>query len=187
MTLEEFNRDIDTVSALLDFCWENDCDIGSEIYDADGRDDYINQYQISDNSDTWQELLRFLEDIPTGYEWYYVSDYGEWYGFDDNDPEFFEYKDRVREWAVDNDVFESDEEDEEEEEEEPTCAEYGVTDPEAIEDEVDGPSLFQLCHESSVTLQKIRIASEEAARKRAEEEAADDAEFTRLLTMTMAV
>ena len=188
MTREEFNNDINTVWELRDFCWDVSCEIGDEIYDADGRDDYIHECQLCDYNDSWQNLLRFLQDIPTGYDWYYVDDYGAWFGFDDGDPEFDEFKDRIRDWCDDNGVFDEEDEDEEDDEDGETAEpEYGVTDPDALEDEADGPSFFQLCHESSGMLRQLRSDSAAAARRREEEEAADEAEFARLLTMTMGV
>lgn len=96
------------------FCYDNDCGICDDIYDDESKDDYINEHlsDMADDADSWQSLYRTLDDIPTGYDYYRLDDYGEFNGLGDDD--FEDYKDEVLEWMDDNEYWDEDEDDEEE-------------------------------------------------------------------------
>lgn len=114
MTRQEFLDDVCDFSELRDFCYDNDCGICDDIYDDESKDDYINEHlsDMADDADSWQSLYRTLDDIPTGYDYYRLDDYGEFNGLDDDD--FEDYKNDVLEWMDDNEYWDEDEEDEEE-------------------------------------------------------------------------
>lgn len=114
MTREYFIREIQTWSDLLDFCYDNDCTYCEDIYSEDSRDEYINENTLIDMAGelTWREMLDWLNDIPTGYD-YYRYDYNVWYAVDDED--FNIYKDDVLSWADNNQIWDDEDEYDEDE------------------------------------------------------------------------
>ena len=154
MTRQEFIDDVTCWGELIDFCNDEGCDYLDNIYDEDARDDYINEYQLEDwvRNNTWSNLYSLLDDIPSGYDYYRIDEYGDWEGLDDYD--FGDYKDDVLRWADDIGIF-----DEEDEEEDP--ADYGIEDEEVDDEEIEEPiSMFELLSDCQDTYQKI---SEEEA------------------------
>lgn len=117
MTRAEFLDEVTSWYDLIQFCQENRCDLCDDIYDDESKDDYINE-QLVDwaREDGWYDLWRRLDNIPTGYDYYSMDDYGEFSGLDDGD--FEDRKDEVIEWADDADFWEEDEEEVEDDEEE---------------------------------------------------------------------
>ena len=90
MTRQEFLDDIIDMSDLCSFCWENGYDSFIEdIYSEDALDEWIND-QIRDYDD-WRDLYRFLDNVPTGYDWYRIDCYGDIEGL--GDYEFNDLKD----------------------------------------------------------------------------------------------
>lgn len=168
MTRQEFLDDVCSFDELRDFCYDNDCTICDDIYDDDSKDDYINEHlsDMADDADSWQSLYRTLEDIPTGYDYYRLDDYGDFNGLDDDD--FEDYKNDVLEWMDDREYWEEDEDPEEEEyfppEEE--CNEE-ENDEEPYEDDIQPvDELFSLCSEQL----RVIDAKREAEEQRSEEE-----------------
>ena len=111
MTIEEFDNNVVDFCDLIDFCIDYECDIASEIKDIDELDSFICE-DIRDciSHQYWHDIRDRLNDI-------YEEQYGEWfiwngsfnYTFIDEN-EFDRYKDRVRRWASDNDIFDCEEE-----------------------------------------------------------------------------
>lgn len=168
MTRQEFLDDVCSFDELRDFCYDNDCTICDDIYDDDSKDDYINEHlsDMADDADSWQSLYRTLEDIPTGYDYYRLDDYGDFNGLDDDD--FEDYKNDVLEWMDDGEYWEEDEDPEEEEyfppEEERNEEE---NDEEPYEDDIQPvDELFSLCSEQL----RVIDAKREAEEQRSEEE-----------------
>lgn len=167
MTRQEFLDNVCDFSELRNFCYDNDCGICDDIYDDESKDDYINEHlsDMADDADDWQSLYRTLDDIPTGYDYYRLDDYGEFNGLDDDD--FEDYKDEVLEWMDNNEYWDEDEDDEEE---------YFPPEDEYSEEEDDEESyeedmqpvdeLFSLCSEQL----RVIDAKEKAEEQRSNEE-----------------
>ena len=167
MTRREFLDDVCDFSELRDFCDDNDCRICDDIYDDESKDDYINEHlsDMADDADDWRSLYRTLDDIPTGYDYYRLDDYGDFNGLDDDD--FGDYKDDVLEWMDENEYWDEDEDDEEE---------YFPPEEEYSEEEDDEESckedmqpvdeLFSLCSEQL----RVIDAKEKAEEQRSNEE-----------------
>lgn len=161
MTRAEFYENVTTWGDLKDFCFDENCDICNDIYDEEGRDDYINGCLMGwARNDSWTELLSRLEDIPTGYDYYRYDDYGDWAGLDDGD--FYEIRDEVAEWMDDNGYWDDDEEEADDEDEKPLDDEEEEP---PVEDE--DCSLGELFAASATRVQSI--AEEELAKAREEE------------------
>lgn len=159
MTRAEFYENVTTWRDLKNFCYDEQCEICDDIYDEEGRDDYINDCLMDwARLDSWSELLVRLEDIPTGYDYYRCDDYGEWEGLDDDD--FDEIRDEVAEWMDENGYWGDDEEEADDEEDAP------FTDPEDAEpiDDEDC-SLGELFEGSVARIQAISEEELEAARE----------------------
>lgn len=159
MTRAEFFENVTSWWELKDFCSEQRCDLCDDIYDEEGRDDYINDCLMDwARNDSWTELLSRLEDIPTGYDYYRYDDYGDWVGLDDGD--FDEIRDEVAEWMDDNGYWDDDEEEANDDEEEAFDDEE---DAEPIDDE--DCSLGELFDGSVARIQAISEEELEAARE----------------------
>lgn len=167
MTRQEFFDDVYDFRELKDFCYDNDCGICDDVYDDASKDEYIDDHlsDMADNAESWQSLYRTLDDIPTGYDYYRLDDYGDFNGLDDDD--FEDYKNDVLEWMDDNEYWDEDEDDEEE---------YFPPEEEYSEEEDDEESceedmrpvdeLFSLCSEQL----RIIDAKEKAEEQRCNEE-----------------
>lgn len=124
MTRQEFIDGICDFYDLKDWCDDNDCDVCEDIYSEDEFDDYVNNelYDRTRRNDGWQDVLTWLENVPTGYCFY---DTYNREGVDESGYEFDECKARALDWGDDEEIWEEEEieeeceeEDEEEEEEE---------------------------------------------------------------------
>lgn len=167
MTRAEFYENVTTWWDLKDFCSEERCDICDDIYDEEGRDDYINDCLMDwARNNSWSELLAILDGIPTGYDYYRYDDYGEWEGLDDGD--FDELRDEVAEWMDENGYWDDDEEEADDDEEEPFDDEEDAPyiDPEDVEpiDDEDC-SLGELFEGSVARIHAISEEELEAARE----------------------
>lgn len=164
MTRNEFLENVTTFGDLKDFCYNEDCSILEDVYDEEGRDDYINECLMDwARDDTWQELHDRLDGIPTGYDWYRYDDYGDWCALDDED--FEDYKNDVLEWADDHGVWDDDEEDDMEDDVEDDCFEDEDDEPAPEEEDFSVGDLIGMCVIALSTIQ-----SEDARRAREEEE-----------------
>ncbi len=95
MTRDCFIDDVNTWGELINVCRENDINECCDVYTDDDRDDVINE-ELEDAShyNDWRNVLGWLENIPTGYN-YYIRYDNEWDGTDDGDYLFTQYKERV--------------------------------------------------------------------------------------------
>lgn len=165
MTRREFIEDVTTWCELIDFCNDEGCEEYVEnIYYEDSYDDAIDS-QLADmvRDRSWQDVLSWLQDLPSGYDYYIQDDY-EWREADDDD--FDSIKNDVLEYMDDGDWW-----DEDEEEEEPVDEYEEPDDTEPVEEEdVSFADLFSTCNSK---VQKIK--SEAEANAAAEEEAEETA------------
>ena len=85
MTRQEFIDDILDMSDLYNFCANNRGydHVIEDIYAEDALDDFVNNEVI--NYTDWRDLYNFLDDIPTGYDWYRIDCYGDITGIDDSE------------------------------------------------------------------------------------------------------
>lgn len=168
MTRQEFLDDVCDFSELREFCYDNDCGICDDIYDDESKDDYINEHlsNMADDAEDWQSLFLTLRDIPTGYNYYRLDDYGEFYGMCDAD--FEDYKDEVLEWMDNNEYWDEDEDDDDEEEYFPPEDEHREEDNDVLWEDDMQPvdELFSLCNEQL----RVIDAKEKAEEQRSNEE-----------------
>lgn len=159
MTREEFIENIRSWNDLLQFCYDYDCDYCEDVYDEDAKDDYFNNdiVEMARNADSWQDLYRQLEDIPTGYD-YYINDDYDWRGADDRD--FDNYKSDVLSWGDDYDVWDEEDEDDEDVLEEEYVVAEEMEDDKDDEELEEGCSLGELFTSSATKLQTIEIEAE---------------------------
>lgn len=108
MTRQEFIDDILDMSDLYNFCANTRGydHVIEDIYAEDALDDYVNN-EVSSYTD-WRDLYNFLEDIPTGYDWYRIGYYGEITGIDDS--EFEDIKSDLLDELDSDEWFEEEEE-----------------------------------------------------------------------------
>lgn len=172
MTRNEFIEDVNNFYDLRDFCWGNDCYECDNVFDEEGRDDYVNEHLVdwARDADNWEDLQEQLNDIATGYDFYRINDYGELEGLDDYD--FESYKDDVLSWGDNHDIWDEDEEEEEEVEEdysdveeEPRYASSSENTPEPEASVEDGCSLNELFSSGISQLQTIEIEEEATAQE----------------------
>lgn len=182
MTRQEFIDDICTWSDLISFCYDEDCDICEDIYSEDSRDDYINEHLVEWAQDySWEDLYSKLDEIPDGYDYYRLDNYGD---FECADDEMFDdYKDEVLEW-MDNGGWWEDEEEEEYyeppvgEEALSTTSDYDEEDLIPIEPEdISIKALFSSC---SNQLKSINEANDRQAE-------AEEIDFAELVAVSVSV
>lgn len=108
MTRQEFIDDILDMSDLYNFCANNRGydHVIEDIYAEDALDDFVNNEVI--NYTDWRDLYNFLEDIPTGYDWYRIDCYGDITGIDDS--EFEDIKSDLLDELDSDEWFEEEEE-----------------------------------------------------------------------------
>lgn len=177
MTRQEFIDDICTWGDLISFCYDEDCDICEDIYSEDSRDDHINEHLVEwARENDWEELCGKLNDIPDGYDYYYLDDYGEFHGADDG--MFDDYKDEVLEW-MDNGGWWEDEE--EEYYEEPTLEEEAYEEDEDLTplepEDISIRALFSSC---SNQLKSINAAIDK-------QDEVDEIDFAEMLAVSVSV
>ena len=111
MTRDYFANNVETWDELIEFC--NGIGYDLNVYDEYSRDEVVDQQLVERIHDSgWEEIYSWLEDIPTGYEYYRIDDYNDFVGLDEED--FADYKNDVLEYADDDgEVWDEDTEDEE--------------------------------------------------------------------------
>lgn len=115
MTRQEFIDGVTSWSELVDFCYDQNCEICEDIYSEQDKDEHFNYnlVEMARNAGNWEDLLEILNDIPIGYDYYIRNEYDEFSGADEDD--FNSYKDDVLDWMDEGEYW--DEYDEEEPEE----------------------------------------------------------------------
>lgn len=113
MTRQEFIDDILDMSDLYNFCANTRGydHVIEDVYTEDALDDFVNN-EVSNYTD-WRDLYSFLNDIPTGYDWYRIDCYGDITGIDDS--EFEDIKSDLLDELDSDEWFEEEDQDEEEE------------------------------------------------------------------------
>lgn len=108
MTRQEFIDDILDMSDLYNFCANTRGydHVIEDIYAEDALDDFVNN-EVSNYTD-WRDLYSFLNDIPTGYDWYRIDCYGDITGIDDS--EFEDIKSDLLDELDSDEWFEEEEE-----------------------------------------------------------------------------
>lgn len=105
MTRSEFMSWEPTIEELIDFCNSNGIEVLHNLYTEQDRDCAIWD-EIHSFDGSWEELTGYLDDIPTGFD-YYERDPSMWFeyiGIDDSDiPDF---KDRITEVADGGGIWE---------------------------------------------------------------------------------
>ena len=161
MRRQEYIEEVTTWNELLNVADESrHYEYAENIYDDDGRDDYINEmlYDWARN-DSWRELYErlsyFTEDSS---EWWRLDDYGDWIALCDGDEEFEEAKnDLLRD--LDEDEWWDDEEDGES-----TTEESDLFDEEeeilVESDEVSIDEMFEDCSDAFKSI--VKKAAEES-------------------------
>lgn len=113
MTRAEFENEVTTWGELFDVCREHDLRTLDDVYDDEAYDDAINNELVERaRQDNWYDVYRWLDELPSGEDYYYCGDY-DWEVAD-----FDDFKGRVYEDMEYNDCFEEEEEEEEIDEEE---------------------------------------------------------------------
>lgn len=102
MTRDSFWDSINSWDELLDFCRDYYCPVcDDKVYSEEARDDIING-RLEDivlDVDGWRGLATWLDDIPTGYDYYVLDEDDGWYGADSNYLD--DYKDFALNWMDD--------------------------------------------------------------------------------------
>ena len=117
MTRDEFIEQVNETYELVRFCYDNSLDdLVDYIYAEDTFNELIDE-DISDWRDGWQDLYKFLDELPTSSEtdYYYRDCYGDWYEFTYSDEE--NLKDDILARCDEEGIFDDAEEDDEEQEE----------------------------------------------------------------------
>lgn len=108
MTRSEFINGVTTWRELLDFCYENDCNICDSIIPHDELGDYISDdlHNYAYEFD-WREISAWLDNIYTSSLYYYHSGCFE---YEPADTAFDDYKNEVLSWCDEMaNVFDEDE------------------------------------------------------------------------------
>lgn len=110
MTRREFINNVESLSELLDFCYNYNCDVCEDILHYDDIVERITEdFRNSGSSYTWSDIQRWLSRIPSNAEYYR---YDACFEYDSVDDDLEDYKEKVLEWGDDDGIW--DEEDEEE-------------------------------------------------------------------------
>lgn len=114
MTLREFRRSCcGSVSDLMSFAYDHELyDLNEDICDDEYKDEQINDW-LSQTGDSWLEVRDVLNDIPTGYEWYWVYGWTEYEGIWNTDPDDIRRLRELIESAMDGYWDEEDEDEDE--------------------------------------------------------------------------
>ena len=112
MTREEWIEEIDSLSALIDWCRDNsECeDVFEDFIYEDDLDEYIAD-DIRNFDWEWYDLRDNLNNISTGYPWYRIDGSFDYVGF--REYEYDEFKDTVLECLDEEGYFDDEDEDEE--------------------------------------------------------------------------
>lgn len=118
MTRNEFLEEVTDFGELRNFCDNEGIDICDCVMDGEYFDEIIlDRIRERGYFDTWQEVYRFLRDLPDGAAYYIENDYGEINEVTDDD--FEELKQQVLDHMDEHDYWEPEDEDAEEDTEEP--------------------------------------------------------------------
>ncbi len=122
MTRNEFIEDITDFGDLKNFCCDERIYICDCVMDGEYFDEIImDRIRERGYFDTWQEVYRFLHDLPDGAAYYIENDYGEISeatedDFEELKQQVLEHMDEHGEWEPeDEDTFEEDAVDDDEE------------------------------------------------------------------------
>lgn len=109
MTRQQFLEEIDGWGELINFCYEEDCDLCDDVYDEDGKDSFYNDLLVdmASDADNWQDLSSRLNYIPEGDGYYILDNFGDDMRTADYD-DFQEIKNQVLEWGDDREIWEED-------------------------------------------------------------------------------
>lgn len=116
MTRQEFEDNITWWGDLIDVCQEYGCDLCDDIYYGDTMNELLcDSIRDEINHRTWYEVKELLECAEwEGNDCYYRRDSEwDWHYLDDDD--FFECRDEVEAWMVDNGYFDDSEDEDDEE------------------------------------------------------------------------
>lgn len=120
MTRREFIENVTTWGELVEFCYDEGLEECIEdIWSEDSYDECINEF-LRDyvRSHSWVDVLDYLNDLPSGYDYYQRGDYDEtWTGLNYYDCCDEWYKNNVMERMNNDDAWDEEEEEEEEAEE----------------------------------------------------------------------
>lgn len=116
MTREQFEEYVVDFDSLVDFC--NDYGYESyveDVYDEGAYDEHIDEEldELVHNGERWWDVKDFLDDVDTGYDWYYRNEWGEWSPLTE-DCDFDDWVSNLIDMLEDDGFFELDNEDEEE-------------------------------------------------------------------------
>lgn len=155
MTRQEFIDNVENIDELREFCDEIDYDLEG-VYTEEDRDERILD-EVSDmvHDCNWYDIRNFLDNQPTGYDFYYCDDWNEWEGRNYTDID--DFKNAVLEYCDDNGLF-----DEEEEEEIEEFEEDEEDDEEPVELGCDMNDFF---NSGNDTMRQIRERAEAEARE----------------------
>lgn len=109
MTRQQFLEEIEEWGELIDFCYEEGCDLCDNIYDEDGKDNFYNDLLVdmASDADNWQDLSRRLSYIPEDDDYYILDEfYGDMRTADYDD--FQEIKNQVLEWGDYREIWDED-------------------------------------------------------------------------------
>ena len=109
MTRADFIEQVTTFDELKDFCYEHDLSNCDDVIDSYYIDDYIYD-DIRNYEGSWEELRNCLDEIPTGYGWYWREGTFDYYGIDND---FDYYKEEVLNEMDEYGCWDDDDEEEE--------------------------------------------------------------------------
>lgn len=109
MTRREFIEEVTSWYELKNFCDEEQIDFCDNVYSDSEKDDYIDERldEIITGS-SWQDVYGVLDDIPTGYEYYFIEDVYDIRAAYDSD--FDRLKQEVLEYYDNNEYWDEEEE-----------------------------------------------------------------------------
>ena len=113
MTREQFEENVVDFDNLIEFC--NSYGYASfveDIYSEASYDDYIDE-ELSDmvRTERWWDVRDFLDNVESGFEWYFRDEWGDWEGLTDDDID--SWVEDLTSMLEDDDFFESEEDEEE--------------------------------------------------------------------------
>lgn len=112
MKRSEFDDEINSLSDLIDFCSEEGCPICDDLIDDDSRDEYISEdLESMVRDEGWRDIRSWLDNIPTGYDYWIRDQWGDWEGYDEYQYEGF--ADDVVEWMDEHEQWDPEDEEEE--------------------------------------------------------------------------
>lgn len=159
MTRSYFLRYVTEWYELIELCQEQDCDICEDIIDEDGLNEYVDS-DISNTDYGWRRIRDFLDEIPTGYDYYRCDGTFDYVGLDAAD--FEDYKNRVLDWMDEDDLWEPEEGEDEDEDFDPDCDFFspGKEEPEPEEPPVEEEDftvsdLMCMCSAELVTIRQV--------------------------------